>query len=73
MWFVGGAPTKLTDGSAPYGIDTAIGMATSRDGLEWELVNEGKPVFDVGPSGSADAIGLSHPFVASNMKHFTSS
>ena len=47
----------------PYGIRTAIGLVTSRDGVHWEMVNDGQPVLEVGPAGSADAKGLAHPFV----------
>ena len=61
MWFVGGAPTD--DPAAPYGRYEQIGLATSRDGIDWTLANEGKPVLGLGPPGSADAKGLAHPYV----------
>jgi len=61
MWFVGDEPTK--DPGVPYGIYQRIGLAVSKDGLHWKVVNEGKPVLDLGPKGSADAKGLAHPYV----------
>lgn len=61
LWFVGDELTK--DPKAPYGIHQRIGLATSRDGLKWTIANEGKPVLDLGPPGSADAKGLAHPYV----------
>lgn len=61
MWFVGDEPTK--DPKAPYGIYQRIGLATSKDGIHWSVANEGQPVLDLGPPGSADAKGLTHPYV----------
>ena len=61
MWFVGGTPTD--DATVPYGWHERIGLATSRDGLSWKVVNDGKPVLDLGPPESFDAKGLAHPFV----------
>lgn len=61
MWFVGDELTK--DPKAPYGIYQRIGLATSEDGLRWSVANAGQPVLDLGPPGSADAKGLTHPFV----------
>jgi hypothetical protein len=61
LWFAGGELT--TDSSYPYGMIERIGLATSRDGRTWEVANDGKPVLDLGPPGSADAKGCTHPFV----------
>lgn len=61
MWFVGDASTH--DPRAPYGIYQRIGLAISHDGLHWEVANDGLPVLDLGPEGSADAKGLAHPYV----------
>jgi len=61
MWFVGDELTK--DPKAPYGIYQRIGLATSKDGVHWSLANEGQPVLDLGSPGSADAKGLTHPYV----------
>jgi predicted GH43/DUF377 family glycosyl hydrolase len=61
MWFTGDEPTK--DAKAPYGIYQRIGLATSTDGLHWHVANNGQPVLDLGPPGSADAKGLTHPYV----------
>jgi hypothetical protein len=61
LWFVGDEPTK--DPLAPYGIYQRIGLATSDDGVRWNVANDRQPVLDLGPPGSADAKGLAHPFV----------
>jgi len=61
MWFVGSDKTE--DPGVPYGVYERIGLATSRDGIHWKVANDGKPVLDLGPAGSADAKGLAHPYV----------
>jgi predicted GH43/DUF377 family glycosyl hydrolase len=61
MWFAGF--TRTTDHSVPYRTPECIGMAISRDGLHWEMANDGQPVFEPGPPGSFDAKSVSHPFV----------
>ncbi|MDA0836009.1 MAG: hypothetical protein O2955_13720 [Planctomycetota bacterium] len=61
MWFIGDETTK--DPKAPYGIYQRVGLATSVDGIHWEIANDGKPVLDLGPPGSADAKGIAHPYV----------
>ena len=61
MWYVGMARTS--DPKIPYGFDERIGLATSRDGLKWEVANRGKPVLDYGADGSFDDCGIAHPFV----------
>lgn len=61
LWFVGDEPTK--DPKAPYGIYQRIGLATSDDGRHWTVANDGKPVLDLGPPGSVDDQGLTHPYV----------
>ena len=61
MWFVG--HTMTSDPGIPYGWYERIGLATSRDGLHWEIANEGRPVLDLGPAGTFDDCGLAHPFV----------
>ncbi|MEX1231654.1 MAG: hypothetical protein WEB58_15510 [Planctomycetaceae bacterium] len=61
MWFNGDEPTK--DPRAPYGIYQRIGLATSTDGVRWKIANGDKPVLDLGPPGSPDEKGLSHPYV----------
>jgi len=61
LWFAGGELTS--DPSFPYGMIERIGLATSVDGRTWEIANGGRPVLDLGPSGSADAKGCTHPFV----------
>ena len=61
MWFVGAQ--KTDDPRAPYGYYERIGLATSSDGLNWTVANNDQPVLDLGPQGSVDAKGVSHPFV----------
>ena len=61
MWFVGA--TKTDDKSVPYGCIERLGLATSPDGLAWTIANDGQPVFDLGPAGSFDAKGVTHPYV----------
>lgn len=61
MWFAGGQTTS--DAGVPYGVYERIGMATSNDGVNWQLANGGRPVLDLGPADSCDSKGLSHPFV----------
>jgi predicted GH43/DUF377 family glycosyl hydrolase len=61
MWFVGAQ--KTDDEQAPYGYYERIGLATSTDGLNWTVANDDQPVLGLGPKGSVDAKGVSHPFV----------
>ncbi len=61
MWFVGGQ--KTSDAGAPYGVYERIGLATSNDGVHWQLANRCQPVLDLGPVGSYDCRGVSHPVV----------
>ncbi len=61
MWFVGAEPAD--DPEVPYGYTERIGLAVSGDGLVWNLANDGEPVLDLGPPGSADSKGLAHPYV----------
>jgi len=61
MWFVGGASTK--DSGVPYGFYERIGLATSKDGVHWDMANDGNPVLDLGPTGSVDSKGVTHPYV----------
>ena len=61
MWFSGDEPA--TTRGFPYGIIQRIGLATSTDGVHFEVANNGRPVLEPGPEGSADDRGLAHPFV----------
>ena len=61
MWFNGGKVTS--DTSYPYEIIERIGGATSRDGVNWKPLNGGKPALQLGPKGTADHRGMSHPYV----------
>ena len=61
MWYNGGQVTS--DADFPYQVIEQIGGATSRDGIHWTPLNNGLPVLALGPSGSPDQRGLSHPYV----------
>ena len=61
MWFVGMSRTQ--DPAIPYGFAEKIGLATSHDGVHWEIANGGRPVLDNGTQGTFDDSGLAHPFV----------
>jgi hypothetical protein len=61
MWFA--ATPQLAPGESPYLYRSSIGLATSRDGLNWTIENEGRPVFAQGPPGSFDSLAVSHPSV----------
>ena len=61
MWFVG---MSMTDNpEIPYGFAARLGLATSNDGIHWNIANEGQPILDFGSPGKFDDAGLSHPFV----------
>lgn len=61
MWFTGVRATA--HGESPYLFRTAIGLATSRDGLRWTLANEGRPVLPPGGEGTFDALATGQPTV----------
>jgi hypothetical protein len=61
LWFIGGA--KTVEPGVPYGLNERIGLAESRDGVNWKLANGGKPVLSPGPPGEFDSKGVSHPYV----------
>ena len=54
MWYNGRAGDCFTG---------AIGLARSRDGLDWKKANGGRPVFETGPAGACDATKVDHPAV----------
>jgi hypothetical protein len=61
MWFVG--MSRSDDPGIPYGFAERIGLATSTDGVRWQLANQARPVLDFGAAGEFDDAGLAHPFV----------
>ena len=61
MWFAGYEPTQ--DPQAPYGIYERIGFRQTRRVWQWEMADAGRPVPGLGPPGSADAKGATHPYV----------
>lgn len=61
MWFAG--TPRLAPGESPYLYRSSIGLATSRDGLNWTVENGGQPVFTHGPAGSFDSLAVGHPSV----------
>ena len=54
MWYSGRGDDAFTG---------SIGLATSRDGLQWTKANEGRPVFAHGGPGFADETKADHPAV----------
>lgn len=54
MWYSGRGDDSFTG---------AVGLATSRDGLRWNKVNEGRPVLGPGGPGSPDETKVDHPAV----------
>ena len=61
LWFAG---LTMTDRpGVPYGWYSRLGLATSSDGVNWTVANGGRPVLDLGPKGSFDAMGVTHPYV----------
>ena len=61
MWFSG--ESKFMAFGKSKKLHERIGLAISKDGINWKLANKGKPVFDIGPKGSFDSKAVSHPFV----------
>lgn len=60
MWFAGYA--KAPDD--PHAIIAKqVGLAESRDGIHFNLLNDGLPVLGPNPAGGFDAHSVSHPFV----------
>ncbi len=47
-----------------------IGLATSTDGIHWERANDGKPVIELGPSGSYDDVQVAYPSVIREGNHY---
>lgn len=62
MWFAGQSK-RVIFGRFRKSYGEKIGMAISQDGIHWDMVNQGKPVFDKGEKGAFDSKGVSHPFV----------
>jgi len=58
MWYGGAAVLPYYTGQP-----TAIGLATSRDGLHWQRANNGEPVFKPGPPGAFDECEIMGPCV----------
>ncbi|MBI85462.1 MAG: hypothetical protein CMJ81_19895 [Planctomycetaceae bacterium] len=61
MWFVG--LSRTDDKRIPYGFAERIGLATSEDGIHWQVANDGQTVLDFGADGKFDDASLSHPYV----------
>ena len=61
IWFVG--MSRTDDSRVPYGFAELIGLATSTDGVRWQVANDGQPVLGFGPEGTFDDCGIAHPFV----------
>lgn len=54
MWYNGRSADSFTG---------QVGLAKSKDGLEWFKANDGQPVFRHGPAGSFDSTKIDHPAV----------
>ena len=54
MWYKGRSADSFTG---------QVGLAKSKDGLEWLKANDGQPVFRHGPAGSFDSTKVDHPAV----------
>jgi hypothetical protein len=61
MWFTG--VRRLEDGESPYLFRSAIGAATSRDGIRWTVLNRGEPVLAPGREGTFDALATGQPCI----------
>ncbi len=59
MWYTGMSRIRHASGFGHY----RIGLATSRDGIEWRRENRGRPVLDVGPAGSPDEVQAATPSI----------
>ena len=61
MWFTGVQTTG--PGESPYLFRSAIGLATSRDGMRWDVQNGAQPVLPPGAPGTFDALATGQPSV----------
>ena len=61
MWFTGVRATA--QGESPYLFRTAIGLATSRDGLRWTSRQRGRPGPGSRGEGAFDALATGQPTV----------
>jgi hypothetical protein len=59
MWYTGMAVQWHSSGLGYY----RIGLATSRDGIDWTRANDGRAVLDVGLAGSHDEVQVATPSV----------
>jgi predicted GH43/DUF377 family glycosyl hydrolase len=59
MWYTGMSSHWHRSGIGFY----RIGLATSKDGVHWIRANRGRPVLDVGPSGSFDEVQAATPSI----------
>lgn len=59
MWYTGSIGTKHPSGFFSY----RIGVASSLDGTVWTRENGGRPVIDLGPTGSPDEVQAATPSV----------
>ena len=71
MWYTGlrkpGTEPRASNwgGAIPAGWECRlrVGLATSKDGINWTRANDGKPVVDLGPVGSTGDLQIMYPTV----------
>ena len=71
MWYTGlrkpGTEPRASnwEGTIPGGWECRlrVGLATSKDGINWQRENDGKPVLDLGPIGSTGDLQIMYPTV----------
>jgi hypothetical protein len=59
MWYTGMSREWHASGFGHY----RIGLALSDDGIAWRRENDGRPVLDLGPPGSADEVQAATPTI----------
>jgi hypothetical protein len=59
MWYAAMSREWHESGFGHY----RIGLAVSNDGIVWRRENDGRPVFDLGPSGSPDEVQAATPTI----------
>ncbi len=59
MWYTGMKTEWHRSGVGFY----RIGLARSKDGINWERLNKGRPVLDVGPRGAYDEVQCATPSI----------
>lgn len=66
MWYTGIDGSKNSTGLELE----RIGLAVSEDGIHWTRANSGKPVLELGPSGSNDDVQVAYPSIIKEEKYY---